>query len=57
MKWPYAQAYVEALSRRPMALHVRHDFWYISPTFSAKKKKRHKISKVRSSESCFLCES
>ena len=52
MKWQYAQAYVEVLSRchttktRPkrkgslaktMALHVRHDFWHISPTFSAKR--------------------
>ena len=51
MKWQYTKTYVEALSRyhdtktRPKpkgfiskndALHLRHDFWYISETFSAK---------------------
>ena len=69
MKWQYAQAYVEALAitlpkqfkkqkgslAKTMALHVRHDFWYISPTFSAK----HDIKKGRLylSKSRFLCES
>ena len=56
MKWQYAQAYAfEALSRYPatktrpktkgslaMVLQVHHDFWYISPTFSAK----HDIKRI-----------
>ena len=29
---------------KTMALHVRHDFWYISPTFSAKHDINHALS-------------